>query len=331
MKTTKRIAARLMAGATLSMAAMSYGCTVSPPEIAPPAPPWESPLARDASVTGQIRAPRSGRMLTAAALIEEIAAADFILLGERHDNPDHHRLQAWIVEGLLARGRRFAVAFEMIAVDQANRLADYLAASPQDAAGLGAALEWDRSGWPAWRHYQPIAAAAMARGVPVAAANLPPTVARSVARDGLSALPGPLASRLQLDPAGDAALLADHREEISRAHCGMLPENRLGPFALAQYARDAQMARLLADVRSHPTGTDGAILITGNGHARTDRGVPVHLARMAPGARTVSIAFVEADDAGADGNERSALPYDFVWFTARIDDADPCATMKPIK
>ena len=57
---------------------------------------------------------------------------------------------------------------------------------------------------------------------------------------------------------------------------------------------------------------------------RNDRGVPWYLARLKPGARTLSIALVEV----RDGQRRppADLPYDYVWFTARVDDGgDPCA------
>jgi uncharacterized iron-regulated protein len=65
------------------------------------------------------------------------------------------------------------------------------------------------------------------------------------------------------------------------------------------------------------------VLIAGNGHVRTDRGVPWYLARIRPTARTVSVALLEVreglDAAAAD------LPFDYVWFTPRVDDRDPCA------
>lgn len=189
---------------------------------APPAPPWESPLARDAPLTGQIREPRTGGKLTPAALLDRLAAADFVLLGERHDNADHHRLQAWIVEQLLARGKRAAIAFEMIDGDQATTLSDYLAAHPGDAAGLGTALAWERSGWPEWRHYEPIANAAAKRGLPILAANLPTALARSIARDGIAAMPAPIAARLQLDGLDGRpdvqAILSAHAAEMQAAH-----------------------------------------------------------------------------------------------------------------
>jgi uncharacterized iron-regulated protein len=79
---------------------------------------------------------------------------------------------------------------------------------------------------------------------------------------------------------------------------------------------------------------DGAVLIAGAGHVRTDRGVPAYLATRVPDASVASVAFVEvasgavapADYAGRFGAAR--LPFDFVWFTARADDADPCARLR---
>lgn len=306
------------------MAATAVGADRAAAASAPPAPPWESPLGRQAPLTGQIREPASGRQLTPEQLIERLAGADFVLLGERHDNPDHHRLQAWAVESLLAKGRPYAVAFEMIDSDQAVRLSQYLAASPQDAAQLGTALGWAESGWPPWEHYQPIAAAAMRRGLPVLAANMTPALARAIARDGLGALPAPLAAQLQLDPARDKAVLAGHAAEMQADHCGKLPERSLAPFAAAQYARDGHLAWTMADQWRRSERKTGAILIAGAGHGRKDRGVPVHLARLTPEARVVSLAFVEAGDGDVPDAELAGLPYDLVWFTARVDDGDFC-------
>jgi uncharacterized iron-regulated protein len=97
----------------------------------------------------------------------------------------------------------------------------------------------------------------------------------------------------------------------------------------AQRARDAQMAeRMVAAQR------DGTVLIAGAGHVRSDRGVPAYLATRAPGTTVATVAFVEvaaAHAAPAAYAERfgvARLPFDFVWFTARADDVDPCARMR---
>lgn len=315
----------MLVAALIILAAPTVAWSADP---RPPAPPWVSPLARDTAMTGEIRDLHDGHTMTPTALIERLAAADLVLLGERHDNADHHRLQAWIAERLFAQGRPYALAFEMIDGDQSAQLAAYLATAPRDAAGLGAAIGWDESGWPDWSLYQPIAGAALSRALPILAANLPPSLVRAIAANGMSALPQARAESLQLMPDKDTAILAAHTQEIQEVHCGMLPERVLAPFALAQYARDAEMARVMADQWRKAQGKSGVILIAGAGHVRNDRGVPFHLARMAPQAKVLSLAFVEARD---DQPQRdwAALPHDLVWMTARVDDGDHCAEMRP--
>ena len=73
----------------------------------------------------------------------------------------------------------------------------------------------------------------------------------------------------------------------------------------------------------------GAILITGAGHARTDRGVPYYLRVADPTAAIVSIGFLEVrPGADAVSDYAAAGRFDFVWFTPRVDDSDPCAQFK---
>ena len=40
--------------------------------------------------------------------------AEFVMLGESHDNPDHHIIQANILQALVASGRRPALVWEMV-------------------------------------------------------------------------------------------------------------------------------------------------------------------------------------------------------------------------
>ena len=68
-------------------------------------------LGADHALTGRIWDVAAARFITADALLARLAAARFILLGERHDHPGHHAEQASIVRGLVASGRRPAVAF----------------------------------------------------------------------------------------------------------------------------------------------------------------------------------------------------------------------------
>ena len=284
---------------------------------------------QDHPLTGRIWDVAGTQFISMETLVDRLVTARFVLLGERHDNTDHHSFQAWIVRGLIGAGRRPAIAFEMLGTDQAIALDAHLARAPRDAAGLGDAVGWSASGWPPWKDYQPIAEAALATGLPIVAANLPVATARAVARGNVDAVDAGLARAYGLDRPAASDLQAAMEAEMRDSHCGRLPDRALRAMVRAQRARDAQMAeRLVAGQR------DGAVLIAGTGHVRTDRGVPTYLAMRAPGTAVASVAFVEvaadrtalADYAERFGGRR--LPFDYVWFTVRADDVDPCTRFR---
>ena len=248
-----------------------------------------------------------------------------MLLGEKHDNPDHHVLQARLVRALTAAGRHPTVAFEMFTPSQAGALARHLAAHPHDAAGIGEAVNWKASGWPAWTMYEPIAQAVLDATLLIVPANLDNERVRAVGRQGVTALDATFVQRHGLDQPLPADVRDAMTEEIRGSHCGHAPEDRVGTMIVAQRARDAQMAEALVTA----PGNDGAVLIAGDGHVRNDYGVPAYLRRIDPSARIVSVALVEvvATRANIEGYaERfgGRLPFDYVWFTPAVDDEDPC-------
>lgn len=303
--------------------AMLLGCAATPAAV--DLGPWQAPLGRTHPLAGRIWDTKAQRFASVDELIAGLARARYILLGERHDNPDHHRVQAAVVRALIGSGRRPAVAFEMFTADDTPAIARHLAATPRDAAGLAVAVDWTRSGWPDWAYYQPIAQAALDSGLPVVAANLAPATARALARGHRSALPDGLAARYALDqplPDGEQAALAS---ELYDAHCGHVARERIDGMVLAQRARDAALADGMLTAER-----DGALLIAGSGHVRTDRGVPVYLRVRTPEASIAVLAPVEVREGWIRPDDYAAafggrLPFDWVWFTPRMGDADPCA------
>lgn len=296
----------------------------------PPVPPWTAELGRDHPLAGRIWLTAERRWASVDDLVGRMASAPWVMLGEKHDNADHHTLQAYLVRRLIDSGRRPVVAFEHFEADKSEAIVRHLNKNPKDAAGLGRATGWEGSGWPDWRQFSPIAQAALDAGLPLVAANIPAEEARAMARRQ------PVAperiEELGLDqplprPQHDALL-----DEIRHSHCGMLPERSVGAMAMAQRARDGGMARALVTAAQAGPG-DGGVLITGNGHARKDRGVPEALKRMAPQGRSFSLAFLEVHDEGQDPQAYATLygdaelPYDAIWFTARMDGEDPCRQM----
>jgi len=299
---------------------------IGPVYASDPTAHWHTTLGRDHPLAGRIWDVEAARVIDPTTLVKHVAQSRLVLLGERHDNPDHHRLQAWLLRALVAAGRRPVVGFEMFETDQGPAIARHLATAPTDAAGLADAVNWDRSGWPDWALYQPIAEVALEAGLPIVATNLPRATAEALARDGLDALDPALVTRLGLDqPLSPEAHEAMARE-LRDAHCGYPSERVVEAMITVQRARDAHMADSLA-AAGQP---DGAVLIAGTGHVRKDRGVPAFLAIRTPQATVASVAFLEVSTGETAIGAYAArfglgpLPFDYVWFTPRVDDRDPC-------
>lgn len=290
---------------------------------------WRSAAGRDHPLVGMVFDPATRRTVTPSEAVQRLRAAEFVLLGEKHDNADHHILQAWIIAALVGAGRRPAIALEMISVDRAQALSDWRGANPADASSLGAAIEWETTGWPEWSIYRPIAEAALQANLPLVAADVAKSLQRQVSRSGLDAVDPETARRFGLSVAYDPAQAASLEAEIIASHCGHANAAMVRQMSDVQRLRDAHFATVMIAALGRD-GADVALLIAGAGHVRADRGVPWHLARLAPGRPTRTLSFVEVDDARRDpaqyraGADGAPALFDLLWFTPRVEDIDPC-------
>ena len=291
---------------------------------------WLSTRGRSHPLAGRIWDVKRQVFAEEGILASAVARSDFVFLGEVHDNADHHVIQARLVRAVAAAGKRPPLAMEMLDTDVQAAVDQALRADARDADALAAAVGWDGSGWPEFPYYRPVVTAALEAGMPVLAANLSRALAKVAVRQGKGALPEALRVRLERDEPLPEEVVKALREEMRISHCNVLPEPLLDPMALAQRARDAQMAERLSR-----SGKAGALLVTGNGHARLDRGVPAVLARDVPGRRLVSVGLLEVEsgrpvprDYVADWGSSGVLPFDYVVFTPAAERPDPCAKLR---
>jgi len=279
--------------------------------------PWVTDLYEDHPLVGRIWDVSAESFVDPATLADRAAERRYVLLGEKHDNPDHHLLQARMIRELVARGRRPAVVLEMISLDRSDALATQLAEHPKDVDGLATAVDWEKSGWLAWEYYRPIAEAALENGLPFLAANLPIGAVKAMRRRPSAPPP----DGEQPDPVQTAAVPADVREiltaEIQAGHCGHAPERMVQLLVEIQHARDAQLARVLEVAGEE----DGAVLIAGNGHVRKWLAVPRFLEAEPP--FVLAFTEVRADVIDPAEYTRGGV-FDALWFTPRVDDVDPC-------
>lgn len=273
-------------------------------------PEWVHPYGATHPMAGTIYDVEAGRPVNTAALVEKLAAADYILVGESPDNLDHHRLEAELVGRLGRSGPQLkAVAFELIDMSQQPVVVEYLSSHKGEVRGLDEALAWDERGWPPYAGYQPILAAALDAGAEIVAAGLSVTMVEAVMRDGLATLPAPLAERTGLTEPLPPEVMEGLARSVAADNCGAAPADLLDRLVQLERARAASLADRLVTV----TGRGQGLLIAGVGQVRKDWGVPWYVHHLRSGARVASLAFVEVDKLGQERPDD--LPYDFVWFT----------------
>lgn len=235
---------------------------------------------------------------------------DIFVLGEVHDNPAHHAAQAEAVSDIAPR----AVVFEMLTPEQAARVTDTLLADPE---ALGAALEWEESGWPDFAMYYAIFVAA--RGAEIIGGAVPRDRTMKVLENGLAASFGDAADLFGLaDPLPEEELATRLNLQME-AHCGKLPVEMLPGMVDIQRLRDAVLARAAITAEAETGGP--VAVIAGNGHVREDWGVPAYIARVAPELRVVTLG--QGEDGGSpEGGFGVTLD------APGVDRGDPCAVFE---
>ena len=228
--------------------------------------------------------------------------ADIVILGEVHDNRDAHLGQARALRDLAPT----AVVFEMLTAEDAQRATADHSLIP----GI-----WQDSDWPDYTLYKPVFDALGTARIIGAAA--PREAIRAVYDDGPAALFGPEAPRYALDK----DLPEDQQETRESlqfdAHCKAMPRDMMAGMVAVQRYRDAVFARAALDALD--TYGPPVAVIAGNGHARTDWGVPALIAQAAPQITTHSIGFVE---------DPTDVPFDTLHVVPPAKRDDPCATLK---
>lgn len=274
--------------------------------LPPPAP--LAPQGREHVDLGRIVDLASGQVISPEQLLERLARAERVLVGEQHDNPDHHALQLWLSRELARKRPQGSVLMEMLNPDQQNKVdqAQAAARAGQAITNPFDALAW-QPGWD-WSLYGPLVMHQLRQPYPLLAANLERAEIMQIYRQRPT-LEG------ERSGAGDVQvrLLTDIRE----SHCGLLPDSQLPAMLAVQQQRDRRMAETLM------AAPQPSLLLAGAFHVRKDLGVPLHLADL--GAQAGSAVLILAEV----GRSVDASMADYVWFTAAQPEQDHCAKLRP--
>ncbi len=274
--------------------------------LPPPAP--LAPLGREHVDFARIVDLASGQTISPEQLLERLAPAERVLVGEQHDNPDHHALQLWLLRELSKQRPQGSVLMEMLNPDQQNKIdqAQAAARAGQTISDPLATLAW-QPGW-SWSLYGPLVLHQLRQPYPLLAANLDRAEILQIYRQ-----------RPTLQGERSSAVEVQERlqEDIRASHCGLLPDSQLPAMLAVQQQRDRRMAEALL------AAPQPSLLLAGAFHVRKDLGVPLHLADL--GAQAGSAVLILAEV----GREVDASMADYVWFTAAQPQQDHCAKLRP--
>jgi uncharacterized iron-regulated protein len=299
---------------------------------------WQTEIDADHPLVGTIWSVREKKLISRKTLVSRLLESDYLLLGEVHDNPDHHLLQGWVIEQLTKAGRKPAVVMEQIRADQSEALREYMDAAGMDnleavVAGLGPALGWENSGWPDWEIYKPIATATIGAGLQIYPGDARRADIKKVGKNGLEWLGAKALDRMFLSQALPKNLASALLDDLEKSHCNLMPRERLAPMTKVQRFRDASLAEAMLDNSDSSSGA-GAILIAGNGHVRTDRAVPWYIRHRQPDSKIAALMFLEAYTQAKDISDLAPstpgaqIAADYLWITPRAEREDPCESLR---
>ena len=287
-----------------------------------PVQEWESPLYANNPLVGRIWHGTSEQFVEIQHLVNAIESASYLLLGEKHDNPDHHLLQLMVLNHVIEQMRVTNVAFEMMDSDDQAALDQISQHNLTTLEDLKAYLGWDEEGWN-WEFYGPLVLTLAQAKIPLAAANITDaTMSRVYGEETLS-------ERVSiLDEIGLQQLYVD----IDESHCGLLPESQFPAMVRVQQARDYNMANNMAILELGKL----SVLVAGNYHVRRDVGVPNYLLARESHLRRediVVLSFMEVEQGEDDPasylqDPKTRPAFDYVWFTPAISNEDYCASLK---
>jgi len=224
------------------------------------------------------------------AMLANLAQADAVFVGEQHDDPNTHRLELAILEGLVRRNVSVILSLEMFERDVQPLVARYLAGEISEPEFLAGSRPWPRYA----TDYRPLIEFARARKLRVIAANVPRRLASEVSKKGLAAIEGSPADRafaaqdLVCPPSGS------YFDRFAKAMGGH--QAATANYYYAQCVKDETMGESVADAFAKTTGRVTIVHVNGAFHSDFSEGAADSARRRMPGRRIAVVSVLPVSD-----------------------------------
>ena len=278
------------AGLLLLATALASGCaaTQAKPNTAPSLGRTSAPVdygLRVFTPTAESNVPE---------MLDALAKADYVLVGETHLDYQTHRMEQTILEGILERrgAEATVLSMEMFTRDQQDALDGYLGGALDEATFLEQAPPWSN-----YRTaYRPLVETAKASGVPVIGANLPRELQREFGMKKGAALDGLTPEQrawvpAEIFPPAESywARIEARLRDAGHGHMGAM--DVAGRTWSVQNLWDNTMADAMVKAR-RANPKVGVVHVVGGFHAEYGDGIANQLRRRDPRA-TIAIVAID--------------------------------------
>lgn len=253
-----------------------------------------------------------GERIDMQTMLEELAQADVVFLGEEHDSHVVHRLQFEVTRGLWERHGALAISMEMFERDGQGMLDLYLAGGLTEEHFLKLTRHWSNYA----EHYRPVIELAKSEGLRVIAGNCYRPIASKVAKGGIYAGQGSPWAALRVD-ASPGAYQDKFMEAMGVAHGDDeegLPDDMLNFYA-AQCVKDSTMAESIAR-HFDELGADAPPVVHWCGRFHSDYGLGTveRLRKLRPDLKIIVVSGSKDADLGSGADEGDRERADYLWY-----------------
>jgi uncharacterized iron-regulated protein len=262
---------------------------------------------------------------TSAQMIERLARADVVFVGEQHDDPETHRAEAELLDAIGRMGRPVVLSLEMFERDVQPVLDDYLAGRVNERDFLARSRPWERYA----TDYRRLIELAKEHQWRVVAANVPRPLASAVGRKGLAAL-DTLTANERSNAARDNRCPRDDYHarfmESMQSHSAgsgpaapsdSLPTAVAERFYVAQCVKDETMAESIVNARLAAPRNAIVVHFDGAFHSDYSQGTVARVKRREPGWTTAVVSAVPVSDPATAPIVTQSGKADFIIFTRK--------------
>ena len=230
-------------------------------------------LLADTCAAQQITRMSDRQEIGFAPMMQELAGARVILVGETHDDKKHHDLQLEVLRMLHARGVPLAIGLEMFVTESQRELDKWSDGTmPEQSFRQVYSRNWSVE----WRMYRDIFLFAREHRIPLIALNVPQPIMAKVAAHGFASLSRE--DKKELPPDVTCVLNTPYTEFLRKVYSEHIANHgSFTYFCEAQTLRNNEMAWNIARyARAHPGQT--VVTLAGAWHV-VKNGIPEQLAR----------------------------------------------------